>query len=93
MPNLSDYLQLGGAVVISLAALWAIIQIIKILRKKEDNNYNKQIFNELKLMNENHLNDLRKCIENSNKQLIDTIHNDNIKIIELLGRIDGKISK
>ena len=77
---------------------WLFSQIIfRILDRKKLNNAvngsGKMILEELKTINRNHLGSLENCIEANQRNLIETIHNDNTKIIELLSRIDGKISR
>jgi hypothetical protein len=91
--ELLKFVDMGGTVVVALMALYLFYQTMKDKNKKVNNNKNEEILNELKSMNSNHLNELRKCVEDGNKSLVDTIHDDNTKIIEVLGRIDGKLSK
>ena len=86
-----EYLILGPIGILFLFAMKEFFAYLK--SKKNGNGFNQQIFEELRTMNTNHLHDIRDCIETGNRQLIDTIHDDNTKIIEILGRIDGKLSK
>jgi len=92
MPNLTDYLQLGSTAVVSIMAFWSFVQIFK-NRKNGSNNSTKEVLKELQELNNNHLMDLKTTIENGNRELRDNLHDDNLKIIEILSRIDGKLSK
>ena len=96
MENLSPQLMsiLGPIGIIFAIFIWRVFDYLK-TRKKEngDNNLDKEILNELQTMNQNHLNSLKLCIENGNKELRDTLHQDNVRIIEILGRIDGRLSR
>ena len=91
MPNLTDYLQLGSTAVVSIMAFWSFVQIFK-SRKNSSNNSTKEVLKELQELNNNHLMDLKTAIENGNRELRDNLHDDNLKIIEILSRIDGKLS-
>lgn len=92
MPDLTPYTELGSSVIITLAFIWAFVQYCK-LKKNPLNGSTNAILTELQKMNNNHLHSLQECVENGNRELRDTIHDDNTKIIEILARIDGRLSK
>lgn len=88
----NEYLQAGGVVAIAALVIREMFAYLKTLKKNgNDIGYNKQVFDELKLMNTNHLDSIYKAIQTGNNSLIETIHHDNITIIGLLGEIKGKL--
>jgi hypothetical protein len=90
LDTLKDFIDLGGTVIVSLAALYILWQTQK---NKKSNGTDKEILKEIQLMNQNHLEHIKDCIQENNDELVNTIHSDNVKIIELLSRIDGRLSK
>ena len=89
MPN--EILQLGAVAIIFLFAIREFFAWLKSRNNK--NGWDKKMFAELKLLNENHLNSIEKAIYEGNERMVDAINSGNQKIIETLGRIEGKLSK
>jgi hypothetical protein len=48
---------------------------------------------ELRLQNGNHLQHINDGINDGFDKMTKSVHDDNTKMIEILGRIDGKLSK
>ena len=89
MNNIAEY---SAIVVIVLFLIKEMFGFLK-AKKTNGNGNNTKILLELQKMNQNHLEGIKTAINNSNRELIDAIRDDNMKIIELLGRIEGKLSK
>lgn len=90
----TELIQLGAVAIIFL---FCIKEFFAYLRQKKTagvlNGSGKDILKELQTMNNNHLHEICDKMENGNARLINTIHEDNIKIVELLGEINGKLSR
>ena len=80
-------------VAVAIIFAFAIKEFFSYLKGRKPQDTNKEVVSELKLMNSNHLHAIQECIEKGNCQLVATIHNDNTKMIEILGEINGKLSK
>ncbi len=79
-----EILQLGGLAVISLALVWAVVEISKI-KKMPFNGSSKDILKELQLMNQNHLNTICEKIDKGNDRLVDAINQNNGILNEIKG--------
>ena len=88
---MEEYLSQFGPIALLFAI--AIREFFSYLKSKKNGNGNGAILRELQTMNNNHLESLKRCITEGNQELRDILHDDNMKIIEVLGRIDGKLSK
>lgn len=95
--NVSDYAQLGALGIVFLFCIKEFFSYLRLKRATKndttEDTHLTNIFNELRLMNNNHLHTIQEVIETGNGRLIDQIHNDNTKIIEVLGRIEGGLRK
>ena len=91
----TELLQLGAVAIIFLVCIREFFIYLK--QKKIGspfgNGSGKQILAELQTMNNNHLHEICDKMEEGNARLVNTIHEDNIKIVELLGEINGKLSR
>lgn len=81
--------------VLGIVVIFAIKETFAFLKSKKnaDGPVMAGIFKELQTMNNNHLHTLQDTVENNNKELIRAIDDGNRQMIEILGRIDGKLSK
>lgn len=52
---------------------------------------NRELLDELKLINSNHLHEIVEAIRNGDKDVVQAINNGNSKMIELLGEIKGRL--
>jgi len=97
MENINfDLIQLGTLGVLFFFAIKEFFAFLKSRKEKngkESGAVDEGILEQLQLMNSNHLQHLNDCMNENNARLIEAIHEDNIKIIEVLGRIDGKLSR
>lgn len=84
--------EIGAVAIIFIFCVKEFFSYLK-TKKNGGDGTAKAILGQLTKMNENHLHDLRNCIDSGNRELIKTIHDDNTKMIEILGRIEGKLSK
>ena len=92
IPDLSQFVDLGGTVIVAVMALWAIIQVSKI-KKSNGNGWQERTFKELQAMNSNHLHDIQNTIRDSGERMVDAVNRGNEKIVELLGEIKGNLMK
>jgi hypothetical protein len=92
-----EYLNFGALFVICYLLIKEGVSLVKsFLNKKNgtsETNVMDNVLKELKLQNENHLQHLNDCMNDGFDRMIKSIHDDNVKMIEILGRIDGKLSK
>lgn len=88
-----ELIELGTVGVIFFFAIKEFFSYLKSRKNKENGVNSQKILSELKLTNSNHLQHLNDCINENNSRLVQTIHEDNERIIEILSRIDGKLSK
>lgn len=90
--DLSELTNIGA---LALVVMFAIKECFAYLKKKKNENEPMMngIFKELQTMNNNHLHTLQDTVENNNKVLVEAINSGNRQMIEILGRIDGKLSK
>jgi len=90
LDTLKDFIDLGGTVIVSLAALYILWQTQK---NKKSNGTDKEILKEMQVMNQNHIHDICNKIDNGNKEVtkaITDMHNDLGKV---LGEIKGILEK
>jgi len=87
----NELLQVGGAVALIALTVRELFAYLKSKGTIEGGEMNKNIFQELQRMNNNHLHTIQEKIEEGNRQLVETIHRDNVKIIEVLGDIKGSL--
>lgn len=74
-----NYLQLGAVAFIFLFAIREFFAYLR-TRKNGNGNFNEKIYNEIHLMNNNHLTDIVKAIEVGNK----TNHDDHMAMMRVL---------
>lgn len=86
MENITQLTAIGIIFAIAIREFFGYLRT----KKNGNNGFNRQILEELRAMNINHLHAIEKAVKDGNDRLIETIHNDNMKIIELLGEIKGK---
>jgi hypothetical protein len=91
----TELLQLGAVAIIFLVCIREFFIYLK--QKKIgspfSNGSGKQILEELQTMNNNHLHEICDKMEAGNARLVNTMHEDSMKIVELLGEINGKLSR
>jgi len=96
MEDIKQYADLGVTAVICITFIFGAVKVFCYwLDKKKTNggNFDKKIYEELALMNGNHLHTLQKTIVENNNDLIKTINSNDMKMIEILGEIKGLLSK
>ncbi len=52
---------------------------------------NRELLDELKLMNSNHLYEITEAIRDGDRDIVQAINNGNARMIELLGEIKGRL--
>jgi len=90
---MNNYVELGTLGIISIFAVKEFFSYLKSRKMTNSINGQKEVLEELKLLNSNHLHSIENAINSGNDRIIDAINNGNQKVIELLGRIDGKLSR
>ncbi len=94
MPYISpEQLNLGAVAIIFLFFLKEFFTYLKSRKNSPGNGFSKQILEELKTQNQNHLHTINQEMNTGFDRLAEIIHTDNTKIIELLARIEGRLSK
>ena len=98
--NILDYTELGGIILIFLFAIKEFFMYLRVKKTNGTNNdlLNREILNELKIQNTNHLTHLTEKVENGFLDLIKS-SNDNMnmlaskmdRMIESLGEIKGRL--
>ncbi len=80
---------------VAIVAIWALVEVIKSKRQTRNgsNDWNRKTFEELKLLNENHLHSIEKVINEGNEKIVRAINDGNQRVVELLGRILGRLDK
>jgi hypothetical protein len=82
---------------LAIVSIFLIKEMFGYLKAKKNegglDKTNKEMLNEMRLMNSNHLTDICSSVRNGDDRIVDAINEGNTKIIELLGRIDGRLSK
>jgi len=88
----TEILQLGAVAIIFLFAIKEFFAWLK-ARKNDNNGWDKKVFQEIKLLNQNHLHSIEKSMGEDNDRIVNAITSGNQKIVQLLGEIKGKLSK
>jgi hypothetical protein len=92
-----EYLNFGALFVICYLLIKEGVALVKsFLNKKNgvpEGTVLDCVLKELKLQNGNHLQHINDGMNDGFDRMIKSIHDDNTKMIEILGRIDGKLSK
>ena len=96
MEDIKQYADLGITAVICITFILTAGQCFKFWlenkKKPSGSGFDRKIYDELSLMNGNHLTTLQTTIVENNEELIKTITDGNTKMIEILARIDGRLS-
>lgn len=91
MNNIPEY----SAIVIIVSYL--IKQIFTYLKTRKDGKsnggYDQAVLEQIKVLNQNHLTTIDRTLNEGFDRVVDTMNKNDQKIIELLGRIDGRLSK
>lgn len=90
--NYTDITALGAlAVIVTLL----IKELFAWLRSRNGENFldktNRELLEELRLMNSNHLHEITDAIKDGDKDIVQAINNGNSRMIELLGEIKGRL--
>ena len=85
--------QLGALGIVVLFTIKELFAYLKAKAVGVSPPLNKEILDELKLMNSNHLHSIEDAINEGNKRLIDSQHADSMKVVEILGEIKGNLTK
>jgi peroxiredoxin family protein len=90
--ELSELTNIGA---LALVVMFTIKEGFEYLKKKKNPNEPMMagIFQELQLMNNNHLDTLQHTIEDNNRELVKAVNDGNVEIIKVLCKIDGRLSK
>jgi RecA/RadA recombinase len=80
--------------VLGIVILFSIREFFSYLKAKKEGNGSagKEIVTALQKMGSNDLEHIKECISNSNTSVKDCLHSDMLKMIEILGRIEGRLS-
>ena len=98
----SDVVSTGSVVLGSLAIVSLVVrELFSYLKRQEKDEVavghhatlNTAILQELRTMNSNHLHHIETAITNGNMRLIESMHDDHTKMIEVLGRIEGALTR
>ena len=89
MPN--EFLQVSGAIALVALIIRELFTFLK-ARNHYDSGMNKQIFQELQTMNNNHLHSIQDAIEQGNRDMVRTMNEGQSRQIQLLGEIKGILS-
>lgn len=87
-----ELLNLGA---LALVFVLFIKEVFAYLKTRKSNNghddlgWLKKVFDELQLMNENHLHSIEKAIVDGNREIVKTISDGNRETASVLGRIEG----
>ncbi len=87
----------SGSVVIGLLAIITLLvregfSYLKYKKNGGSDSLNREIFDELKLMNNNHLHSIEKAINDGNADIVRAINDGNRQTVELLGEIKGNLN-
>ncbi len=94
MPDLSpEQLQLGAVAIIFLFFLKEFFVYLKSRKSGSNNYFSKQILEELKTQNQNHLHTINQEMNTGFDRLAEIIHSDNLTIISLLSEIKGRLDR
>lgn len=94
----NSVLQLGAVAILFLIFIKDFFNWLK--GRKNGNNHTPygethfiKMYEELKLMNENHLHSIENAINDGNREIVKAINDGNLRIIESLGEIKGNLRK
>ena len=86
--------NLGALTVVFLVAVREFFAFLKVKKNGTGGeNHDKKVFDELKLMNENHLHSIEKAIVDGNREIVKAVTDGNREIASALGRIEGGLRK
>lgn len=88
---MTEYLELGLVGAIFAFAVKEFFGYLK--SRKQGNGTGQAILTELKSQNENHLHSIQEGMNEGFNRMIDCYNQNSREMIEILGRIDGKLSK
>ena len=94
MPD--SYLQIGAVAILFAIAIREFFGYLKVKRQGENGRgigMNKEILDELKLMNNNHFSNLTKAINDGNEKVARAIHSRDSQINQILGEIKGNLNQ
>lgn len=86
----AEIYQIGAVGVIFV---FAIREFFLFLRAKRNSNGQNKLLDEVRLLNVNHLSSMKQTIKDGDTKIVETINTIGQKQIEILSRIEGKISK
>jgi len=91
----NQLLDLGAVAVISIFAVKEFFSYLKSRKETGGNGhyFNREILEQLKNMNENHLESILKAIREGNERIVDIMHKDNLSMIQILGEIKGNLER
>ena len=89
-----NYAELGAFAIIFGFAIKEFFSYLKSRKNGSDNHiqHGKQIFDELQLMNNNHLHSIEEAIKDGNRDTVKAITDGNLKVVEMLGEIKGNLN-
>ncbi|MFA5542903.1 MAG: hypothetical protein ACOYH4_05200 [Saccharofermentanales bacterium] len=90
--NYTDITALGAIVIVVTLMIKEIFAWLK-TRNGEAilDKTNRELLDELKLMNSNHLHEITEAIRDGDRDIVQAINNGNARMIELLGEIKGRL--
>ncbi|MCK9178823.1 MAG: hypothetical protein M0P93_07440 [Candidatus Cloacimonetes bacterium] len=90
--NYTDITALGAIVIVVTLMIKEIFAWLK-TRNGEAilDKTNRELLDELKLMNSNHLHEITEAIRGGDRDIVQAINNGNARMIELLGEIKGRL--
>ena len=90
----AELLQLGALGIIFFVCIKEFFAFLKVKKLNGNGNgTNDKMLNELRLMNNNHLGTLTKAVTDGNEKLIEAINDNGKQQIQILGKIEGMLSK
>jgi len=88
-----EYLELGALAIVCIFLIKEVFNFLKTRKNSNLNGTDKQILEALRLQNENHLHTIQKGMNDGFNRMIDCYNDKSDKMIELLARIEGRLSK
>ena len=90
--NYTDITALGAIVIVVTLMIKELFAWLK-TRNGEAilDKTNRELLDELKLMNSNHLHEITESIRGGDRDIVQAINNGNARMIELLGEIKGRL--
>ncbi len=89
---MDDIYQIGAVAIVFGLSIKEFFQYLK-AKKNGNGSLNSDILAELKTMSTNHLHSMETAINDGNEKIVKAINDGNLKTIELLSRIEGKLTK